>query len=82
VSGGLCHSQSPESYFVHTAGLKVVMPSNPYDAKGLLISAIEDEDPVIFFEPKSIYRKDRATVPTVLIRFRSVVLPPFVPDRM
>jgi 2-oxoisovalerate dehydrogenase E1 component beta subunit len=63
VSGGLCHSQSPESYFVHTAGLKVVMPSNPYDAKGLLMAAIEDEDPVIFFEPKSIYRKDRATVP-------------------
>lgn len=63
VSGGLCHSQSPESYFVHTAGLKVVMPSNAYDAKGLLIAAIEDEDPVIFFEPKSIYRKDRTTVP-------------------
>ena len=63
VSGGLCHSQSPESYFVHTAGLKVVMPSNAYDAKGLLLAAIEDEDPVIFFEPKSIYRKDKTSVP-------------------
>ena len=63
VKGGLCHSQSPESYFTHTAGLKVVMPSNPYDAKGLLIAAMRDDDPVIFFEPKSIYRKDKAEVP-------------------
>src|SRR5215471_18736964 len=63
VSGGLCHSQSPESYFVHTAGLKVVMPSNAYDAKGLLIAAIQDEDPIIFFEPKSIYRKEKTEVP-------------------
>jgi 2-oxoisovalerate dehydrogenase E1 component beta subunit len=63
VSGGLCHSQSPESYFVHTAGLKVVMPSNPFDAKGLLIAAVRDEDPVIFFEPKSIYRTDKTEVP-------------------
>lgn len=63
VNGGLCHSQSPESYFVHTAGLKVVMPSNPYDAKGLLLSALRDEDPVIFFEPKSIYRTTKVEVP-------------------
>jgi 2-oxoisovalerate dehydrogenase E1 component beta subunit len=63
VSGGLCHSQSPESYFVHTAGLKVVMPSNPHDAKGLLIGAIQDDDPVIFFEPKSMYRTDKIDVP-------------------
>lgn len=63
VSGGLCHSQSPESYFVHTAGLKVVMPSNAYDAKGLLLSALRDEDPVIFFEPKSLYRTSKVEVP-------------------
>ena len=63
VKGGHCHSQSPESYFVHTAGLKVVMPSNPYDAKGLLLAALRDEDPVIFFEPKSIYRTEKIEVP-------------------
>ncbi len=63
VKGGLCHSQSPESYFVHTAGLKVVMPSNPYDAKGLLLAALRDDDPVIFFEPKSIYRTEKTEVP-------------------
>jgi 2-oxoisovalerate dehydrogenase E1 component beta subunit len=63
VKGGHCHSQSPESYFVHTAGLKVVMPSNPYDAKGLLLAAMRDEDPIIFFEPKSIYRTERTEVP-------------------
>ena len=63
VKGGHCHSQSPESYFVHTAGLKVVMPSNPYDAKGLLVAAMRDEDPIIFFEPKSIYRTERTEVP-------------------
>jgi 2-oxoisovalerate dehydrogenase E1 component beta subunit len=56
IRGGLYHSQSPESYFTHTAGLCVVMPSNPYDAKGLLISSIECNDPVIFFEPKRLYR--------------------------
>lgn len=63
IQGGLCHSQSPESYFVHTAGLKVVMPSNPYDAKGLLLSAMRGPDPVIFFEPKSIYRTSKVDVP-------------------
>ncbi len=55
IRGGQTHSQSPEAIFAHVSGLKVVMPSNPYDAKGLLISAIEDDDPVIFFEPKRIY---------------------------
>ncbi|WP_166036704.1 alpha-ketoacid dehydrogenase subunit beta [Sphingosinicella sp. YJ22] len=55
IFGGQTHSQSPEALFAHVAGLKVVIPSNPYDAKGLLISAIEDDDPVVFFEPKRIY---------------------------
>jgi 2-oxoisovalerate dehydrogenase E1 component beta subunit len=55
IFGGQTHSQSPESLFTHIAGLKTVIPSNPYDAKGLLISAIEDDDPVMFFEPKRIY---------------------------
>ena len=55
IFGGQTHSQSPESLFTHVCGLKTVMPSNPYDAKGLLISAIEDDDPVIFFEPKRLY---------------------------
>jgi 2-oxoisovalerate dehydrogenase E1 component beta subunit len=55
IFGGQTHSQSPEALFAHVAGLKVVIPSNPYDAKGLLIAAIEDEDPVVFLEPKRIY---------------------------
>ena len=55
IYGGQTHSQSPESLFTHIAGLKVVIPSTPYDAKGLLIAATEDPDPVIFFEPKRIY---------------------------
>jgi 2-oxoisovalerate dehydrogenase E1 component beta subunit len=55
IFGGQTHSQSPESLFTHIAGLKTVIPSNPYDAKGMLISAIEDDDPVMFFEPKRIY---------------------------
>jgi 2-oxoisovalerate dehydrogenase E1 component beta subunit len=55
IFGGQTHSQSPESLFTHIAGLKTVIPSSPYDAKGLLIAAIEDPDPVIFFEPKRIY---------------------------
>jgi 2-oxoisovalerate dehydrogenase E1 component beta subunit len=55
IFGGQTHSQSPEALFAHVAGLKTVIPSNPYDAKGLLIAAIEDDDPVIFFEPKRIY---------------------------
>ncbi len=55
IFGGQTHSQSPEALFTHVSGLKVVVPSNPYDAKGLLISAIEDPDPVIFLEPKRLY---------------------------
>ena len=55
IFGGQTHSQSPEALFTHIAGLKSVIPSNPYDAKGLLIAAIEDPDPVLFFEPKRIY---------------------------
>jgi len=55
IFGGQTHSQSPEALFAHVAGLKTVIPSMPYDAKGLLISAIEDDDPVIFLEPKRIY---------------------------
>jgi 2-oxoisovalerate dehydrogenase E1 component beta subunit len=55
IYGGTTHSQSPEALFTHIAGLKTVIPSNPYDAKGLLISAIEDNDPVLFLEPKRLY---------------------------
>ncbi len=55
IFGGQTHSQSVEAIFAHVCGLKTVMPSNPYDAKGLLISAIEDDDPVVFFEPKRLY---------------------------
>lgn len=55
IRGGQTHSQTPEALFAHVCGLKTVMPSNPFDAKGLLISAIEDDDPVIFFEPKRLY---------------------------
>jgi pyruvate dehydrogenase E1 component beta subunit len=67
VGGGIhapeLHSDSPEAIYAHTPGLKVVMPSTPFDAKGLLISAIRDPDPVIFFEPKRIYRAFREEVP-------------------
>ncbi|MET0593417.1 MAG: alpha-ketoacid dehydrogenase subunit beta [Polyangiaceae bacterium] len=62
IRGGLYHSQSPESLFIHNAGLKVVCPSNPHDAKGLLLSAIRDPDPVLFFEPKRIYRAAKGDV--------------------
>lgn len=55
IFGGQTHSQSPEALFTHVCGLKTVIPSNPHDAKGLLISAIEDDDPVIFLEPKRLY---------------------------
>lgn len=55
IFGGQTHSQSPEGIFTHVAGLKTVIPSNPFDAKGLLIAAIEDDDPVLFFEPKRLY---------------------------
>jgi 2-oxoisovalerate dehydrogenase E1 component beta subunit len=55
IRGGQTHSQSPEALFAHVCGIKVVMPSNPFDAKGLLIAAIEDDDPVLFLEPKRLY---------------------------
>ena len=55
IYGGQTHSQSPEALFTHIAGLKTVIPSNPYDAKGMLIEAIEDNDPVLFLEPKRLY---------------------------
>jgi 2-oxoisovalerate dehydrogenase E1 component beta subunit len=69
IYGGQTHSQSPEALFTHVAGLKTVIPATPYDAKGLLISAIEDDDPVIFLEPKRVYngpfdgRRDRPVIP-------------------
>jgi 2-oxoisovalerate dehydrogenase E1 component beta subunit len=55
IFGGQTHSQSPEALFAHVCGLKTIIPSNPHDAKGLLIAAIEDDDPVIFLEPKRLY---------------------------
>ncbi|TLZ52987.1 MAG: alpha-ketoacid dehydrogenase subunit beta [Methanobacteriota archaeon] len=63
IKGGHYHSQSTEAYFCHTPGLKVVVPSTPYDTKGLLTSAIRDPDPVMFLEPKKIYRAFRDEVP-------------------
>lgn len=69
IYGGQTHSQSPEALFTHVAGLKTVIPSTPYDAKGLLIAAIEDDDPVVFMEPKRVYngpfdgRRDRPVQP-------------------
>ncbi|MFQ5871045.1 MAG: alpha-ketoacid dehydrogenase subunit beta [Candidatus Geothermarchaeales archaeon] len=63
IKGAHYHSQSSEAFFVHMGGLKVVVPSNPYDAKGLLKSAVRDEDPVIFMEPKRIYRTVKMEVP-------------------
>jgi pyruvate dehydrogenase E1 component subunit beta len=62
IKGGLYHSQSPEAYFCHTAGLTVVIPSTPSDAKGLLLAALAGEDPVIFLEPKRLYRSTREEV--------------------
>lgn len=63
IRGGHYHSQSPEALFIHTPGLKVVVPSNPYDAKGLLLSALREPDPILFFEPKRIYRAATGEVP-------------------
>jgi 2-oxoisovalerate dehydrogenase E1 component beta subunit len=63
IKGGHYHSQSPEAYYIHTAGLVVAMPSTPADAKGLLTSAIRGEDPVIFLEPKALYRTVKGEVP-------------------
>ncbi len=63
IRGGLYHSQSPEALFIHVAGLKVVCPATPYDAKGLLLASIRDPDPVLFFEPKRVYRAAKGEVP-------------------
>src|SRR5579862_1145871 len=63
VSGGLYHSQNPEAWFIHRPGLKVVAPSTPYDAKGLLKAAIRDDNPVVFFEHKYLYRRAKGPVP-------------------
>lgn len=65
IGGGLYHSQSPEAFFTQVPGLKVVIPSNPYDAKGLLKSAVRDPNPVMFFEPKKGYRLIKGEVPDV-----------------
>jgi pyruvate dehydrogenase E1 component beta subunit len=63
IRGGHYHSQSPEALFIHTPGLKVVAPSNPYDTKGLLLAAMRQNDPVLFMEPKRLYRAARGDVP-------------------
>jgi 2-oxoisovalerate dehydrogenase E1 component beta subunit len=63
IKGGHYHSQSPEALFIHIAGLQVVTPSNPYDAKGLLLASLRSPDPVLFFEPKRIYRAAKGDVP-------------------
>jgi pyruvate dehydrogenase E1 component beta subunit len=63
IRGGHYHSQSPEALFIHTPGLKVVAPSNPYDTKGLLLASMRQNDPVLFMEPKRLYRAARGDVP-------------------
>ena len=63
IAGGLYHSQSPEAFFAHVPGLKVVIPRNPYQAKGLLLESIRDDNPVLFMEPKRLYRSSVGEVP-------------------
>ncbi|KPD20277.1 alpha-ketoacid dehydrogenase subunit beta, partial [Idiomarina zobellii] len=63
IAGGHYHSQSPEAYFAHTPGMEIVTPRNPYEAKGLLLSAIFDKNPVLFMEPKRLYRASTGEVP-------------------
>lgn len=63
IAGGLYHSQSPEAYFAHTPGIKIVVPRNPYQAKGLLLASIRDDNPVLFMEPKRLYRASVSEVP-------------------
>ncbi|QDF67168.1 alpha-ketoacid dehydrogenase subunit beta [Shewanella sp. SNU WT4] len=79
IAGGHYHSQSPEAYFIHTPGLKVVVPRNAYEAKGLLLAAIADPNPVIFFEPKRLYRASVSDVPehayTIALGQAEVVTP-------
>jgi pyruvate dehydrogenase E1 component beta subunit len=79
IRGGHYHSQHPEAAFIHVAGLKVVCPSNPYDAKGLLLASIRDPDPILFFEPKRVYRAAKGEVPdgdyTVALETANVVRP-------
>ena len=79
IKGGHYHSQHPEAHFVCIPGLKVVIPSNAHDAKGLLLAAIEDPDPVIFLEPKRVYRAAKGEVPageyTVPLSKAAVVRP-------
>jgi 2-oxoisovalerate dehydrogenase E1 component beta subunit len=79
IRGGHYHSQSPEAQFIHVAGLKVVCPATPADAKGLLLASIRDPDPVLFFEPKRVYRAAKGDVPegdyTVPLGKASVIRP-------
>ncbi len=63
IHGGLYHSQSPEAHFLQTTGIEVMFPTDPYEAKGMLLSAIRSNDPVLFFEPKRIYRSCKSEVP-------------------
>jgi len=63
INGGLYHSQSPEAFYTHAPGIKIVVPSDPYEAKGLLLASVKDPNPVLFFEPKKIYRSAKGEVP-------------------
>jgi 2-oxoisovalerate dehydrogenase E1 component beta subunit len=76
IRGGHYHSQHPEAHFIHVPGLKVVCPSNPYDAKGLLLASVADPDPILFFEPKRVYRAAKGDVPegTYLVPLESAAI--------